>query len=370
MTSATLPVDQILQGDSLEILHCLPDESVDLVFADPPYNLQLQQALWRPNLSRVNAVEEAWDQFENFQAYDDFTHQWLSECRRILKPHGALWVIGTYHNIYRIGAILQNLGYWILNDVVWIKVNPMPNFHGVRLTNAHETLIWASRNQKSRYTFNYRAMKARNDDLQMRSDWFLPICTGAERIKQNGKKAHPTQKPEALLYRIIAASTHPGDVILDPFFGTGTSGAVAKKLHRHYVGIEKDVDYISLANQRLDSITIIPYDEAIFNQPLPRRNGPRISIGTLLENELLTPGQLLYFRADHEISAHIRMDGHLMMADLTGSIHQVARHLLNGSPCNGWDLWFYESTSGDLRPISELRNTLRLQMEEESNSSL
>jgi DNA modification methylase len=363
MTSLPLPIDQILHGNCLDILNSLPDESVNLVFADPPYNLQLQQALWRPNLSKVSAVEEAWDQFENFQSYDEFTNAWLSACRRILKPDGALWVIGTYHNIYRIGSILQNLGYWILNDVVWIKVNPMPNFHGVRLTNAHETLIWACKTQKSRYTFNYQAMKAHNDDLQMRSDWFLPICTGPERIKQNGKKAHPTQKPEALLYRILAATTHPGDVILDPFFGTGTTGAVAKKLHRHYIGIEQDADYVSFAQKRIASISVIPYDEAIFNRALSRRNGPRISIGTLLENELLDPGQTLYFRANRDITARIRMDGHLIMGNDTGSIHQIARHLLDGSPCNGWDLWYFKSSTGDLLPISELRSLLRSQME-------
>ncbi len=240
-----LPLDQILQGDCLEILNQLPENSIDLIFADPPYNLQLQKDLWRPNMTRVAAVDDAWDQFDGFHAYDKFTLAWLSACRRVLKDTGAIWVIGTYHNIFRVGAILQDLGFWILNDVVWIKTNPMPNFRGVRFTNAHETLIWAAKNPRSHNAFNHRLMKSLNDDLQMRSDWLLPICSGPERIKVDGKKAHSTQKPEALLYRVVLASSRPGDVVLDPFFGSGTTGAVAKKLHRHWIGIELEPGYIT-----------------------------------------------------------------------------------------------------------------------------
>ncbi len=359
MEIAPLPVDQILVGDCLDILNKLPENSIDLVFADPPYNLQLQQELWRPNMTRVAAVEEEWDHFKSFQAYDEFTRQWLGACQKVLKDDGALWVIGTYHNIFRIGSILQDLGFWILNDVVWIKTNPMPNFHGVRLTNAHETLIWASKNRNSRYTFNYQAMKAHNDDLQMRSDWLFPICTGSERIKLNGKKAHPTQKPEALLYRIIMTSTRPGYVILDPFFGTGTTGAVARRLHRHFIGIEKDISYANLSRQRISAISPEPYDEAIFNLPLPRRQVARVSIGALLENGLLNPGQVVFLNGNHNNPARLRADGHLVMGELTGSIHQIGRQLLHGLPCNGWEVWFFEDGNGELQPLDALRKKMR-----------
>ena len=254
MSEANLPLDEILPGDCIDILEHLPAKSVDLIFADPPYNLQLQQELWRPNMTRVDAVDDAWDRFTSFQAYDEFTRRWLQGCRRVLKDTGTLWVIGSYHNIYRVGTILMDLGYWILNDVVWIKTNPMPNFRGVRFTNAHETLIWAQKERGARYTFNYHDMKALNDDLQMRSDWHIPLCTGAERIKVNGEKAHSTQKPEALLYRVILSSSNPGDVVLDPFFGSGTTGAVAKRLSRHWIGIERDERYIAVARERIAAI--------------------------------------------------------------------------------------------------------------------
>jgi DNA modification methylase len=262
MKKVIVPVDHIFYGDCVQVLKTIPERSVDLIFADPPYNLQLDKTLWRPNATKVNGVDETWDQFSNFEAYDQFTQDWLTECRRVLKETGAIWVIGSYHNIFRVGKILQDLGYWILNDVIWVKNNPMPNFHGVRFTNAHETLIWAQKCKGKRYTFNYRAMKAINQDAQqdgngqMRSDWKLPLCTGKERIKVNGEKAHPTQKPEALLERVIRSSTNTGDVILDPFFGTGTTGAVAKKLGRHWIGIEAESSYIPIAQQRIDSITL------------------------------------------------------------------------------------------------------------------
>lgn len=349
-----LPLDTILEGDCLEVLPQLPSGAVDMVFADPPYNLQLRNALYRPNFTRVDAVDDHWDQFESFAAYDAFTRAWLSECRRILKDTGTLWVIGTYHNIYRVGAILQELGFWILNDLVWIKTNPTPNFHGTRFTNAHETLIWAQKVKGKKYTFNYHTMKALNEDLQMRSDWYLPTCIGSERIRINGEKAHATQKPEALLYRIILASTQPGDLILDPFFGTGTTGAVAKKLHRHFIGIERDPNYVHIARARIEAVIPAPLSAVTLNEP---RRRPRIPFGALLEAGLLQPGQSLYFRGSTP-EAIIQANGHLRCGNLTGSIHTLARALLNNAPCNGWELWHYCDAEGNLRPINELRQKL------------
>jgi modification methylase len=350
-----LPLDQIIQGNCVDVLNSLPENSIDLIFADPPYNLQLQQELWRPNMTRVDAVNDEWDQFTDFQAYDAFSHEWLSACRRVLKDTGTFWVIGSYHNIYRIGGIMQDLGYWFLNDIVWVKTNPMPNFRGVRFTNAHETLIWASKAKGSRYTFNHHAMKSLNDDLQMRSDWLLPICSGSERLKVNGKKAHSTQKPEALLYRILVSSSNPGDVVLDPFFGSGTTGAVAKRLHRRWIGIEKEENYIEIAQKRIDGIVPELFDSAVFDVRDKKRLEPRIPFGSLLENHLLNPGQSLYFRKDRAKEARIKPDGKLRMNGFEGSIHEVGRHLMNGSPCNGWDHWYYESENGNLLPIDDLR---------------
>lgn len=346
-----LPLDTILEGDCLEILPQLPSNAVDMVFADPPYNLQLQHALYRPNFTRVDAVDDHWDRFESLTAYDAFTRAWLSECRRVLKDTGTLWVIGTYHNIYRVGALLQELGFWILNDLVWIKTNPTPNFHGTRFTNAHETLIWAQKTKGAKYTFNYQAMKALNEDLQMRSDWYLPTCVGNERIRINGEKAHSTQKPEALLYRVVLASTQPGDIILDPFFGSGTTGAVAKKLHRHYLGIERDPRYVQIARARIQAITPAPLPAVEW---VETRQRPRIPFGALLEAGLLQPGQPLYFRGGSP-EAIILANGHLRCGELTGSIHTVARALLNNAPCNGWDLWYYRDETGNLYPLNNLR---------------
>ncbi len=358
-----LPLNTILPGDCISILASLPENSVDLVFADPPYNLQLSQELWRPNRTRVGAVEDEWDKFINFEEYDRFTQLWLSGCRRVLKDTGTLWVIGTYHNIYRLGAILQDLGYWILNDVVFIKTNPMPNFHGVRFTNAHETLIWAQKNKGARYTFNYHTMKSLNDDLQMRSDWYLPICTGRERIKNNGVKVHSTQKPEALLYRILLSSTKPGDVVLDPFFGSGTTGAAAKKLRRYFVGIERDEAYIKVAQKRIDKVEAAP--DAALNLPDPRRQ-PRVPFGALLETALVQPGQTLYF-IRNGITATILADGHIRCGGTTGSIHAVAKSLSNGAPANGWDCWFFEDKNGERISIDRLRQQIRAQMESGEN---
>ncbi|NIM92091.1 MAG: site-specific DNA-methyltransferase [Anaerolineales bacterium] len=352
-------LDRILHGDCVEIMRSLPEKSVDLIFADPPYNLQLSQELWRPNMSKVNGVDDAWDQFAGFQEYDDFGRAWLSACRNILKDDGTLWVIGTYHNIFRLGAILQDLGFWILNDVLWIKSNPMPNFRGVRFTNAHETLIWVSKSKGAKYTFNHHAMKALNGGKQMRSDWLMPICSGAERLKVNGEKAHSTQKPEALLYRIILASSDPGDVVLDPFFGTGTTGVVAKRLHRRWIGIEREARYVALARERIDNVTPAALDETLFDVRDRRRLEPRIPFSSLIANGLLNPGQSLYFRHDRDQVAQVRPNGNLLMDGFEGSIHQVGRRLMGGSPCNGWDHWYFEGQDGDLRSIDELRQIMR-----------
>ena len=355
-----LPIDQILHGDCLDVLASFTDKSVDMIFADPPYNLQLQRELWRPNMTKVEAVDADWDQFNSFADYDAFTRAWLRACQRVLKDTGTIWVIGTYHNIFRVGAILMDLNYWILNQVVWVKTNPTPNFRGVRFTNAHETLLWAQKEKGARYTFNYQAMKALNDDLQMRSDWWLPTCVGPERIKLDGKRAHPTQKPEALLYRVILSSSRPGDVILDPFFGTGTTGAVAKKLHRRWIGIEKDGDYVRLAQHRLEGVDPFPQPDAIFASP-ERRQRPRVAFGTLLERGLLAPGQTLTFGKHSPVQATILASGHLQCGELSGSIHKVGRILKQG-PCNGWTHWFYDDpVTGERASIDALRDAVRAQ---------
>ncbi|MCC7205738.1 MAG: site-specific DNA-methyltransferase [Anaerolineae bacterium] len=348
-----LPLDTILHGDCVTWLNSLPERSVNLVFADPPYNLQLRNTLYRPNMTVVDAVDDAWDQFGSFAEYDAFTRAWLGACRRVLKDSGALWVIGSYHNIHRVGAIVQDLDYWILNDVAWVKDNPMPNFRGVRFTNAHETLIWAQKKRGARYTFNYTAMKALNDDLQMRSDWALPLCTGNERIRVDGAKAHSTQKPEALLYRILLATSHPGDVVLDPFFGTGTTGAVARKLGRRWIGIERDADYVRIARERIDAI---PDGAPAAALTLPdRRKARRLPFGMLLERGLLQPGQLLYFRGQRDCAALLLADGRLRYGEVVGSIHQVAQ-AIQGAPCNGWEHWHAaDPATGALQPIDTLR---------------
>ena len=354
MVNKQLPLEQVVVGDSVEVLNSLPEKSIDLIFADPPYNLQLSQELYRPNMTRVDGVDEAWDQFESLEQYDAFTRGWLSACRRVLKETGTIWVIGSYHNIYRVGSIMQDLGYWFLNDVVWIKSNPTPNFRGVRFTNAHETLLWAQKNKGARYTFNHHAMKSLNENLQMRSDWELPICNGKERLRLNGEKAHPTQKPEALLYRVIISSSNAEDIILDPFFGTGTTGAVAKKLQRHWIGIERDVSYADLARQRIASIAPGVFSEQVYVFP-SRRDRPRVPFGRLLEAGLVKPGQVLYFGKKREITGRVRADGAIVCKDLTGSIHQVGRKLMD-APCNGWEHWYYEE-DGEMKALDVLRET-------------
>jgi len=350
------PLDRILSGDCIEVLNQLPDNSVDLIFADPPYNLQLSQELYRPNQTKVDAVNDTWDKFESFTEYDNFTNRWLSACRRVLKNTGTIWVIGSYHNIFRVGAILQDLDFWILNDVVWIKDNPMPNFRGVRFTNAHETLVWAQKIKGLKYTFNHQALKSLNDNLQMRSDWYLPLCTGKERRKVNGEKAHPTQKPEALLYRILLSSSNPGDIVLDPFFGSGTTGAVAKKLGRHFIGIERNFNYIQIAQERI--ATIEPAPEIVLNIPNPRQQ-KRIPFGMLLEVGFLQPGQILYF-TKNDLTAIIIADGSIHCGTVSGSIHSVAKVLSGDTPANGWDCWLFDDGSGKRVPIDLLRKKIQI----------
>ncbi|MBV9860974.1 MAG: site-specific DNA-methyltransferase [Alphaproteobacteria bacterium] len=331
--------ERVIDGDCLAAMAALPASSVDLVFADPPYNLQLAGELHRPDNSRVDGVEEDWDRFADFAAYDRFTRDWLAACRRLLKPTGALWVIGTYHNIFRIGAIVQDFGFWLLNDVVWRKSNPMPNFRGRRFTNAHETLLWCARSREARYTFNYEAMKSLNEELQMRSDWLIPICGGPERLKDGeGRKAHPTQKPEALLHRVLLASTRPGDTVLDPFFGTGTTGAVAKRLGRRFIGIECDPDYAALARRRIAAVTAAAGDVLALDS---RREAPRIPFGHLVERGLLRPGEVL-FDATRRWTARIRPDGTIISETCRGSIHAVAARLQGAPACNGWAFWHVE----------------------------
>src|ERR1043165_557191 len=347
-----LPVDTILEGNCIAEMARLPDKSVDMIFADPPYNLQLGGDLFRPEGSRVDAVDDDWDKFDSLTAYDDFTRDWLHEARRILKDDGTIWVIGSYHNIYRVGALLQDAEFWILNDIVWRKSNPMPNFRGTRFTNAHETLIWCAKDERARYTFNYRAMKALNDDLQMRSDWLLPICAGPERLKgDDGAKAHPTQKPEALLYRILLACTKPGDVVLDPFFGTGTTGAVARRLGRSWIGIERERAYVKVARERIDST--LPLDESAM-QPVPdKREQPRVAFGTLVESGLVSAGTSLT-DAKRRWVASVRADGSIAAETHAGSIHKVGAALQNTPSCNGWTFWHVEQ-GGALQPLDFLR---------------
>jgi modification methylase len=353
---AVLPLDQILMDDCVAVMKSLPDACIDMVFADPPYNLQLGGDLFRPEGGRVDAVDNDWDKFDSNAVYDAFSKAWLREAHRILKPNGTLWVIGSYHNIFRVGATLQDEGFWILNDIIWRKANPMPNFKGTRFTNAHETLIWASKGEDARYTFNYRAMKTLNDELQMRSDWSFPICGGQERIKRNGTKAHPTQKPEALLYRILLACTKPGDVVLDPFFGTGTTGAVAKRLQRHFIGIEREADYVDVAQERIAAA--LPLDESTVTTMQSPTAAPRVAFGTLVETGYIAPGTKIW-DSKRRWSAVIRADGSLLVDGESGSIHKIGATLQKAPSCNGWTFWHYETADG-LKQIDRLRQTYLL----------
>ena len=351
---ASLPINEIIVGDCLELLPNLPEKSVDLIFADPPYNLQLRNELWRPNLTLVDAVDDRWDQFDSFKQYDEFTRLWLSECRRVLKDTGSIWVIGTYHNIFRVGTILLDLGYWIINDVIWHKTNPMPNFRGTRFQNATETLIWAMKDKaQKKYTFDYHAMKNLNDEKQMQNVWHVPLCTGTERIKIDGKKAHSTQKPEALLYRVILSSSNPEDIILDPFVGSGTTAVVAKQMKRNFIGIEIDKVYAEIARDRLKSIGPMLFEDLLLETPSKRRQ-PRVKFGTLVEMKILRIGQTLYSKK-RKHCAIVKADGFLQAGEHTGSIHKVGA-LLQGAPaCNGWEFWYYEDDEWTLRSVDDLR---------------
>ena len=349
--------DSILNDDCLAALARLPEASMDLVFADPPYNLQLAGSLTRPDQSLVDAVDDDWDQFASFATYDAFTRDWLAGCRRAMKPNATIFVIGSYHNIFRVGAIMQDLGFWILNDIVWRKANPMPNFRGRRFTNAHETMIWAARDQNSKkYTFHYEALKAGNEDCQARSDWYLPLCTGGERLKDaDGNKTHPTQKPEALLQRVLLSASNPGDLVLDPFFGTGTTGAVAKKLGRHFVGIERDPTYVAAANARINAVE--PLSAELLAQPIAKREEPRVAFVTLLDGGMIAPGTVLS-DAKKRYSAQVRPDGQLLSNGIIGSIHKIGA-LVQGLPaCNGWTFWHLDRGNG-LEAIDAIRSEIR-----------
>jgi modification methylase len=356
------PRDEIIVGDCIEQLNRLPPGSVDLVFADPPYNLQLEGALSRPDQSVVDAVDDDWDKFADFAAYDSFTRDWLGAVRRAMKPEATIVVIGSYHNIFRVGAILQDLGFWILNDIVWRKANPMPNFRGRRFTNAHETMIWAARSAQAKaYTFNYEALKAGNEDCQARSDWFLPICTGSERLKDAaGRKTHPTQKPEALLARVLLAASNAGDLVLDPFFGSGTTGAVARRLRRSYLGIERDPVYAAAARRRIDAVT--PFAAESVALAPTRRSEPRVAFASVIEAGLINPGEpLMDSRRRH--AAMVRADGSVILGPAVGSIHKIGA-LAQGLPaCNGWTFWHVERAGG-MVSIDDFRTNIRAMMRE------
>ena len=346
--------NKIVNGNSLEILKTIPNKTFDLVFADPPYNLQIGKELKRPDDSKVNGVNDKWDQFKSFDDYDNFCKKWLTECKRVLKDNGSIWVIGTYHNIFRLGYHIQNKGYWMLNDVIWRKNNPMPNFKGTRFTNAHETLIWASKNKNSKYTFNYQSLNCLNDDLQMRSDWTLPICNGSERIKRNGKKVHSTQKPESLLHRILLASTNKGDLVFDPFLGTGTTAVVAKKLGRNYFGIEKEKKYFKTAKQRLEKT--IKMEDHYLDTIKNNKSKPRIPFGSLVELGIVKPGMSV-FDYKKKVNAKIMADGSIKYQNSEGSIHKVAAKIIGAESCNGWTYWHYNN-NGSMLPIDDLRQRL------------
>ena len=365
--STEVSKNTILQGDCVEMMRKIPAGSVDMIFADPPYNLQLKGDLHRPNNSKVDAVDDHWDQFASFKDYDKFTREWLSAARDALKDDGTMWVIGSYHNIFRVGAILQDLGFWILNDIVWRKTNPMPNFRGRRFTNAHETMIWVAKSEKSKYRFNYESMKSLNDDLQMRSDWTLPICNGSERIKnEEGEKGHATQKPESLLYRVLMACTQPGDLVLDPFFGSGTTGAVAKKLGRDWIGIEREDDYIKLATKRIKAIEPIAEDDILCRPS--KREEPRVPFGWLVEQGLIKPGAIIT-DSQNQIEAKVSADGSVMAGkgvnQYRGSIHKVGAALQDAPSCNGWTYWHYKEGNRTF-PIDRLRQRVRDEMGRES----
>ncbi len=364
-----LPINEILHGDCIEVMQTFPSRSVDLIFADPPYYLQLRNELLRPNQTIVDGVDDAWDQFADAAEYDTFTRSWLRECRRVLKDDGTIWVIGTYHNIFRVGTAMLDLGYWVLNDVIWHKTNPMPNFRGTRFQNATETLIWAKKSvEQKTYTFHYHAMKHLNDDKQMQNVWHIPLCTGAERIKIVGKKAHSTQKPEALLYRVLLASSNPDDIVLDPFSGSGTTGAVARKLRRRFIGIEREADYIELARTRIEQISDAPLSDAELLTP-SKRTAPRVPFGQLIEAQYIRVGQALYSK-DRRIVATVKADAYLSWQGQSGSIHQIAALAQGKTAFNGWEYWYWEDAAGHLVSIDQLRDAYRVEHWRDSHDEI
>jgi modification methylase len=345
----------IIRGDCIQELKNFPDNSVDLIFADPPYNMQLKNALYRPDNTKVDGVDDEWDKFASFAEYDSFCTAWLTECRRVLKGTGSIWVIGSYHNIFRVGNIMLNLGFWILNDVTWHKANPMPNFLGTRFTNAAETLIWCSKGEQyKKYTFNHRLMKKYNGGKQMGSVWRIGLCTGDERLKGgDGKKAHSTQKPEELLKRVVLSTTKPGDLILDPFFGTGTTGAVAKKLKRGFIGIERDAEYAALAQNRIDNITAF-FPEADWAEE-EKGKQDRVPFETLLKENIIKTGEALYARKAYKAAASVQADGKLAYKNQTGSIHRIGAVIQQTPSCNGWKFWYVIRNNKSVL-IDELRS--------------
>ena len=348
--------NKILLGDSLRIMKTIPSKSVDLIFADPPYNLQLKDTLYRPDQTTVEAVTQDWDRFKTYKEYDNFTEQWLKESKRILKKGGALWVIGSYHNILRVGTSIQNHGLWILNDIIWHKTNPMPNFRGTRFTNAHETLLWCTTSREAKYTFNYQNLKELNDGKQMRSDWYIPICSGKERLRENNnQRSHPTQKPEALMYRIILSSTNKGDIILDPFLGSGTTAVVSKKLQRNFIGIEQDKQYISLAKKRLKQTKVL--NDEVVKMKKSRKDLPKVPFGELVEQGIIPPGAILTDKKE-KYKAIVTVDGSLKIKNISGSIHQVGATIQGLSNCNGWDFWHIKNKSTSIL-LDEVRDKYR-----------
>jgi len=348
--------NSITHGDSLELMKKIPDKSIDLVFADPPYNLQLRDTLYRPDQTAVEAVTNDWDKFETYKAYDEFCLIWLKECKRVLKDGGALWVIGSYHNILRLGTSIQNLGFWILNDIIWHKTNPMPNFRGTRFTNAHETLLWCTSSRKAKYTFNYQNLKELNDGKQMRSDWYIPICAGKERLREtNNQRSHPTQKPEALLYRIMVSSTNAGDMVLDPFLGSGTTAVMAKKLKRNFIGFEQDKDYIKLAKKRLNNTN--PLSDETVSMAKSRKDLPKIPFGELVEQGIIPPGAVLTDKKER-YKATVSIDGTLKIKGLSGSIHQLGAKVQGLPSCNGWDFWHLKEKKSSIL-LDEIRGNYR-----------
>ena len=348
--------NSILHGDSLELLKQIPDKSIDLVFADPPYNLQLKDTLYRPDQTTVEAVTNDWDKFDTYQAYDNFSLLWLKESKRVLRDGGALWVIGSYHNILRLGTSIQNLGFWILNDIIWHKTNPMPNFRGTRFTNAHETLLWCTTARKAKYTFNYQNLKELNEGKQMRSDCHIPICTGKERLREsNNQRSHPTQKPEALLYRILVSSTNKGDTVLDPFLGSGTTAVMAKKLQRNFIGFEQDKEYIKLAKKRLKQTKVLADEVVIMAKS--RKDLPKVPFGELVEQGIIPPGAVLTDKKE-KFKATVSIDGSLKIKDISGSIHQVGAKIQGLPSCNGWDFWHVKDKSSS-KLLDDIRGDYR-----------